>query len=87
MDYEQIVETVSLALCDRTRVPFKTALGVAEARVAVEVIATIVAPDFRHIAQIVHQAFHGERGGTWRDCPVASCVRARDAITVLGVEP
>lgn len=43
---------------------------------------------FATIAQLVHHAYHRNDtippDGTWRTCPIASCVRARDAIAALG---
>ena len=88
MEYELLVETVARAIRGSDRVPFPTALGDTEARVAIEVIGGSISRDFRQIAQMTHQAFHhADDSITWRECPVASCVRARGAITALGLEP
>lgn len=40
--------------------------------------------DVYTIVNMTHQAYHPEGRGGWRECPVASCNRARAA---LGVEP
>lgn len=56
-----------------------------ESRRAIAAIGRVVAEDFRIMAQTTHNAYHGEQGGTWRECTMASCKRAQDALAALGV--
>lgn len=77
MEYHQIVAAVTDAIGNH-----------ADAVKSVGLVGAFAATDFRQIAQMVHNAFHTELdAATWRECPVASCQRARDAITALGQQP
>ncbi len=37
--------------------------------------------DLAYFAQILHQAYHGDEAGTWRDCGRGVCPGARRALT------
>lgn len=37
----------------------------------------------RSIAQIIHQAYHADRPGTWRSCPKDVCASARDVLGIV----
>lgn len=85
MTYEQIVAALAETIAHSLKIHASPETA---ARSALAVLGPIVAEDYRQIAQMVHNAYHGENLiGTWRDCPMAACQRARDATAALGIDP
>lgn len=48
---------------------------------------TIERRELMQIAQQIHQGYHQEHRGTWRECPMAVCARIRSVLGVADPEP